>query len=56
MKQYLVTYMTSNTIVIEAESEDDAREKFWEPDNINYAVESLNENPVEITDVCEYDD
>lgn len=53
--QYLITYMTSNAITVEADSEEEARDKFWSPDIINYACEELDEQPVEITDICEYE-
>lgn len=54
MKEYLVTYKCRNSIIVEAENEDDAREKFWEPDNLNYAVEAINDEPLEIEEVEEF--
>lgn len=54
--QYLITYMSSNSIVIEADSEDAARDAFWDMENFRYACEALNDAPVDITDVEEYEE
>lgn len=56
MKEYLVTYKCQHSIIVEAENEDDALVKFYEPDNINYAIECINEEPIEVIEVETYED
>lgn len=56
MQQYLVTYVTSNSTIIEADSEQEAYDKFFTNEYFSAACEALRETPVEITDIQEWED
>lgn len=56
MKQYLITFMAAGPLIVEAESEEAARELFEESDFQVDAAAQLARNGVELTDVQEYEE
>ena len=51
MTAYLITYMTSNTITVEADSEQEASDKFEQLDVNELLNDAFSGNGVTITDI-----
>lgn len=56
MTRYCVQCKAYATIVIDADSEEEAQELFYAPDNFKYACEEINEAEIEIDEIYEEDE